>query len=164
MVVLSVIRFVFFVLFVSFVVIPSGKLKERTMRNWQVGVIALALAATVAARVGAQAHPGGGMPPMMAGGDKPSASTVALQKKAQALEAQYKKKPNAKLKLQVAEAEYQEGHALMMDNALGPRLKYRQALTAFRQALKLNPNHKQAKADKDMIEGIYKQMGRPIPQ
>jgi hypothetical protein len=28
----------------------------------------------------------------------------------------------------------------------------------------LNPNHKQAKADRDLIEGIYKQMGRPIPQ
>src|SRR5260221_4418084 len=56
-----------------------------------------------------------------------------------------------------AEAEYQSGHALMMDNALSPRLKYRQALAAFRQALKLNPNHKQAKADRSEERRVGKE-------
>jgi tetratricopeptide (TPR) repeat protein len=134
------------------------------MRSWRWGVAALTLLAALSAPVGAGAQPGGGMPPMMTGGSKPSPPTVALEKKAQQLEAQYKKQPNPKLKLQVAEAEYQKGHALMTDQALSPRLKYRQALAALRQALKLNPNHKQAKADRDMIESIYRQMGRPIPQ
>jgi len=134
------------------------------MRSCRWAMAALLVVATLALPVGTQAQTGGGMPPMMAGGDKPSPQTAALQKKAQQLQAQYKKKPNAKLKQQTAEAEYQYGHALMMDPALSPRLKYRQSLAALRQSLKLNPNHKQAKADKDMIEGIYRQMGRPIPQ
>jgi hypothetical protein len=134
------------------------------MGRWRSGVTTLALMTALVAPLGVVAQPAGGMPPMMAGGSKPSPQTAALQKKAQGLEAQYKKRPNAKLKSQLAEADYQYGHALMMDNALSPRLKYRQSLAALRQALKLNPNHKQAKADRDLIEGIYKQMGRPIPQ
>ena len=134
------------------------------MRSWRWGMAALALLAALATPMRAPAQPAGGMPPMMAGGDKPSPRTTALQKKAQQIEAQYKKKPNPKLRSQLAEADYQYGHALMMDNALSPRLKYRQSLAALRQALKLNPQHKQAKADKDLIEGIYRQMGRPVPQ
>jgi hypothetical protein len=126
--------------------------------------MALALMATLVAPVGVPAQPAGGTPPMMTGGSKPSPQTVALQKKAQQLEAQYKKKPNPKLKSQLAEADYQYGHALMLDNALSPRVKYRQSLTELRKALALNPNHKKAKEDKDLIEGIYRQMGRPIPQ
>src|SRR5262245_53518247 len=129
------------------------------MRSWRGGVMALALMATLVAPVRVSAQPAGGMPPMMAGGSKPSPQTVALQKKAQQLEAQYKKKPNPKLKSQLAEADYQYGHALMTDNALSPRVKYRQSLTELRKALALNPNHKKAKEDKDLIEGIYRQMG-----
>jgi hypothetical protein len=130
------------------------------MRSWRWG-LAVVLLVAVAVPVGAQ---GGGMPPMMAGGSKPSPKTVALGKKADQLLAQYKKKPNAKLKLQAAQAEYEYGHARMFDQALSPREKYRPALFAFRQALKLNPNLKPAQDEKKQIEDIYKQMGRPIPQ
>ena len=97
------------------------------------------------------------------GGDKPSPRTVSLQKKAEQLSAQYKKKPNPRLKTQVAQAWYEYGHARMFDQALSPRQKYRPALQAFREALKYNPAHKQAKAEKDTIENIYRQMGRPVP-
>jgi tetratricopeptide (TPR) repeat protein len=138
------------------------------MRGWREGLsvvmVAVALAAPGLAQVkGAPPMAGG---PMMGGmgGDKPSAKTAALQKKADQLEAQYKKKPNAKLKMQLAQAKYEYGHARMYDSALSPRQKYRPALKAFREALKLNPNHKQAKEDKDAIEKVYKQMGMPIPQ
>jgi hypothetical protein len=130
------------------------------MRSWRWGW-AVVLLVAVAAPVGAQ---GGGMPPMMMGGSKPSPKTVALGKKADQLLAQYKKKPNAKLKLQAAQAEYDYGHARMFDQALSPREKYRPALFAFRQALKLNPNLKPAQVEKKQIEDVYKQMGMPIPQ
>jgi tetratricopeptide (TPR) repeat protein len=122
--------------------------------------VAVVLAA-VAAPVGAHE---GRMPPMMVGGSKPSPKTLALEKKADQILAQYKKKPNARLKLQAAQAEYEYGHARMFDNALSPREKYRPALFAFRQALKLNPNLKPARDEKEAIEKVYKQMGMPIPQ
>jgi hypothetical protein len=125
------------------------------MRSWRLALVVLVLAA-VGTSVSAQ--------PMMMGGDKPSPKTVALQKKADQLMAQYKKKPNPKLKLQAAQAEYEYGHARMFDNALSPRQKYRPALFAFREALKLNPNLKQARQEKDAIENVYKGMGMPIPQ
>jgi hypothetical protein len=118
----------------------------------------------LAAPVEAQVRPGGGMPPMMAGGSKPGPKTIALQKKADQLLAVYKKKPNPKLKMQAAQAEYEYGYARMTDQALSPREKYRPALAAFRETLKLNPNHKQARMWKDKIEEIYKNMGMPVPQ
>lgn len=133
------------------------------MRNWRLGLAAMALAAAVAVPAGAQG-PRAGMPPMMAGGGKPSPKTVALQKKADRLMALYQKKPNPRLRRQAAEAEYEYGHARMFDQALSPREKYRPALFAFREALKLNPNLKPAQAEKKQIEGVYKQMGMPIPQ
>jgi tetratricopeptide (TPR) repeat protein len=137
------------------------------MQRFWWGAIALAMAAAMAAPAGAQ-----GRPPMMGGpmmgrmgSDKPGPKTAALMKKADQLEAKYKKNPkDSKLKLQLAQAKYEYGHARMLDNALSPRNKYRPALKAFREALKLNPDHKQAKADKDMIENIYRQMGMPVPQ
>ncbi len=138
------------------------------MQQLRWGWAALALAAVVATTpVGAQGRPPMVGGPMMGGmgGDKPSPATTALMKKANKIDAQYKKKPNdSKLKMQLAQAKYEYGHALMTDNALGPRIKYRSALKAYREALKLNPGHKQAKADKDMIENIYRSMGRPVPQ
>src|SRR6266851_2933513 len=132
------------------------------MRGWSGGLAAVLLA--VAAPVGAQGPHGAGMPPMMVGGSKPSPKTMALEKKADQLLAQYKKKPNAKLKLQAAQAEYEYGHARMFDQALSPREKYRPALFAFREALKLNPNLKPARDEKKQIEDVYKQMGMPVPQ
>jgi hypothetical protein len=128
------------------------------MRSWTSTLAMMALAAAVTAPAGAQ------QPPMMAGGSKPSPKTVALQKKANHLIALYKKKPNPKLKLQAAQAEYEYGHARMYDNALSPREKYRPALFAFREALKLNPHLKPAQAEKKQIEDVYKSMGMPIPK
>jgi tetratricopeptide (TPR) repeat protein len=137
------------------------------MRHWRSGVLALGLVAMAAAMPGQVANAQAPPPPFFrggaAGGDKPSPKTVQLEKRAVQLSAQYKKKPTPQLKNQAAQAWYEYGHVRMTDNALSPRQKYRPALKAFRQALKLNPNHKQAKAEKDMIESIYRQMGMPIP-
>jgi tetratricopeptide (TPR) repeat protein len=137
------------------------------MQLWRSGWVALGLIVAAGVAVPGQVVNAQGAPPFAGGGmggDKPSPQTAARQKKVSQLGAQYKKKPTPQLKNQLAQAYYDYGHAMMTDGALGPRIKYPGALRAYRQALKLNPNHKQAKADKDMIERIYRQMGRPIPQ
>jgi tetratricopeptide (TPR) repeat protein len=136
------------------------------MRSWRNALVAFTLVVTAVAMpiAGVSAQPQAPFAGGAGGGTTPSPKTAKLQKKAEQLAAQYKKKPNAKLKMETAQAWYDYGHARMYDNALSARNKYRPALTAFREALKLNPNHKQAKADKEMIENIYRQMGMPVPQ
>ena len=85
--------------------------------------------------------------------------------KLKTLEAKLSKQPkDAKLKQQVAEANFQVGHAMMINPELPPRVKYRGALKLFRRALALNPKHAGAAADRKQIEDIYTQMGMPIPQ
>lgn len=48
--------------------------------------------------------------------------------------------------------------------ALGSKEKYPKALRLYREVLKVDPKNKEAKENKDMIEMIYKSMGRPIPK
>lgn len=85
--------------------------------------------------------------------------------KLEALEAKLAKNPkDAKLKMETAEANYQVGYATMTNPDLPPRMKYGTALKKYRRALALNPKHAEAAKNKDLIEGIYRQMGRPIPQ
>ena len=99
---------------------------------------------------------------------KPAASAAGKYDEAglKALEAKLAKNPkDAKLKSQVAEANYQVGHYIEYDKpGLLPREKYRGALKLYRRALALNSEHAKAKFEKDQIESIYKQMGMPIPQ
>jgi tetratricopeptide (TPR) repeat protein len=88
-----------------------------------------------------------------------------LETAAAGFEKQLKAQPNnADLKLKTAEADFQAGHAMMMSEELDRKVKYRGALKYFRRALALNPDHKLAAEEKSLIESIYKQMGRPIPQ
>jgi tetratricopeptide (TPR) repeat protein len=136
------------------------------MKRWTLILTSLTLSGltSLAAPGSSQVVNAQGTPPMMMGGDKPSPKTVKLQQKAGKLEAQYKKKPTSQLKMQLAQAKYEYGHARMYDTALSARQKYRPALKAFREALQLNPNHKQAKADKETIEKVYRDMGMPVPQ
>ena len=54
--------------------------------------------------------------------------------------------------------------ALMADDALPPMRKYPSALREYRKVLALDKTNAKAKANVDQIEGIYKSMGRPIPQ
>ena len=84
---------------------------------------------------------------------------------AQKLEKASKAKPkDAKLKAKAAEAYFQAGHTCMLSAKLSPKGKYRGALVQFRKALAVDPTHKKAAEEKKMIEDIYKQMGRPVPQ
>ena len=98
------------------------------------------------------------------GGDVGAAAHPALAKKVADLEAGYAKNPsNAATKKQLVAAAYNYGHTVMYDPNLPPR-KYRSALKQFRRVLELDPNHAKATAERKMIEDIYRQMGRPIPE
>ncbi len=69
-------------------------------------------------------------------------------------------KPNQKL----ADAHVLLGNAYMYEDSLPPFQKYPSALRQFRGALKYDPENKKAKQNIETIEGIYKSMGRPVPQ
>jgi tetratricopeptide (TPR) repeat protein len=98
---------------------------------------------------------------------KPPAKAAAAkydETKLKALEAKLAKKPSdAKLKSETAEANFQVGYAMMINENLPPRVKYPGALKHYRRALALNPKHAKAAENKKMIEDIYKSMGRPVP-
>jgi tetratricopeptide (TPR) repeat protein len=81
------------------------------------------------------------------------------------LEPALKAKPKS-VEVQKALSEAYTGKAdvLMNNAALPPRQKYPEALRAFRKAVELDKENKKAKDGAEMIEGIYKQMGRPVPR
>jgi tetratricopeptide (TPR) repeat protein len=68
------------------------------------------------------------------------------------------------LKAALAETHYAAGDAAMTNEKLPPFRKYPAALRSFRKVLEYDKNHAKAKTNIATIEGIYKQMGRPIPQ
>lgn len=85
--------------------------------------------------------------------------------KYKAAEAAYLKAPkNAAMKKSFAQANAQLGRATMYDPATPPRTKYPTALNYYRKALALDPANKIARADKKLIEDVYKKMGRPVPK
>jgi hypothetical protein len=89
----------------------------------------------------------------------------ATLKEIEQLEAAYRQNPNdAQAKAKLVSAKYEYGAKLMMDDNVPPRQKYRPALLAFNEVLELDPNHKEAKTNKTMIEDIYRSMGMPIPK
>jgi tetratricopeptide (TPR) repeat protein len=65
---------------------------------------------------------------------------------------------------QLADAHVVLGNGYMYEESLPPFQKYPAALRQFRAALKFDPENKKAKQNIATIEGIYKSMGRPIPQ
>lgn len=128
---------------------------------------ALLLAGALVISAGASLPARAAKPAAKPGAAKPTAPAAKKYDEAQlkALEAKLAKSPkDAKLKAEVAEANYQVGHDTMMNPQLPPRMKYGAALKLLRRSLELNPKHAKAAADKKMIEDVYKQMGRPIPQ
>jgi tetratricopeptide (TPR) repeat protein len=82
-----------------------------------------------------------------------------------ALEPEYKKNPKAAdVKATLAEAHVASGDSFMYNDQLPPRMKYPSALKHYRAALQVDPTNKKAQANIATIEGIYKSMGRPVPQ
>lgn len=64
----------------------------------------------------------------------------------------------------LAEAHLKYGDSFMYNESLPPRQKYRPALKQYREVLTYDPANKDATAKIKLIEGIYKQMGMPVPQ
>lgn len=56
------------------------------------------------------------------------------------------------------------GKYLEYESSLPPREKYPSALRQYRVVLSLDANNTDAKNEASLIESIYNQMGRPIPQ
>ena len=54
--------------------------------------------------------------------------------------------------------------SMMADDSMPPNRKYPAALREYRKVLELDKTNQKAKANVDQIEGIYKSMGRPVPQ
>ena len=82
-----------------------------------------------------------------------------------ALETAYKKNPKStEIKQTLADAYLAKGDSLMNDEQMPPRMKYPGALRAYRQVLTYDKDNKKAQSQIATIEGIYKSMGRPIPQ
>jgi len=74
------------------------------------------------------------------------------------------KTKNADIQKSLVNAYMGKGDALMANPQLPPRQKYPEALRSYRKVLTYDKNNKKAQESVAMIEGIYKQMGRPIPQ
>ena len=80
------------------------------------------------------------------------------------LEAEHKTKPRAEVKKALAETYLAKADSFMYNDALPPRTKYPTALRAYREVLKYDKDNKKAQQGIATIEGIYKSMGRPVPQ
>lgn len=71
---------------------------------------------------------------------------------------------SAEIKKALADAYLGKGDSMMYNESLPPRMKYPGALKAYRSVLTYDANNAKAKQNIATIEGIYKSMGRPIPQ
>jgi tetratricopeptide (TPR) repeat protein len=80
------------------------------------------------------------------------------------LEGAYKAKQSPEVKKALADANMAKGDAFMNDESVPPRVKYPTALRAYREVLKYEKDNKKAQSQIATIEGIYKSMGRPVPQ
>ncbi len=104
--------------------------------------------------------------PMQQGGGKEvsKAQLAKLDKEYKAAEAAYKKAPkDKKVVKKYADASFALGMGTMVGEGLTPREKYTGALKYLRRSVKADPKNKLAKEQIEMIESIYKSMGRPIP-
>lgn len=87
-----------------------------------------------------------------------------LIKKQEAAKIAFTKKPkDAKIRKTYVESNVALGLQYTYSQTVDRKLKYKLALNYLREALKLEPNHKDAKPMYDQIVSIYKSMGRPVP-
>lgn len=89
---------------------------------------------------------------------------IAAKKYDEAITQLEKAKPSPEVKKTLADAYLAKADSMMYNDALPPRVKYPGALKAYREVLKYDKDNKKAKENIASIEGIYKSMGRPIPQ
>jgi hypothetical protein len=96
---------------------------------------------------------------------KADAPTAPNDDKVAELRAAYEKSPgDAALKQKLADATFEDAQYYMYAPTLPPREKYPKALSLYRETVKLDPSNDTARQAIATIEGIYKSMGRPIPE
>jgi hypothetical protein len=82
-----------------------------------------------------------------------------------ALEAANKANPkSAEVRSTLVDALLAKADSIMSDDSAPPRTKYPTALRTYRQVLTVDKDNKKAQSNIATIEGIYKSMGRPVPQ
>jgi tetratricopeptide (TPR) repeat protein len=86
-----------------------------------------------------------------------------LQKKYSITKANYGRHKSASAKKAYVDATVEYALASEETQALDRKVKYRQALRLYREALKIDPTNQPAKVYSDQIIAIYKSMGRPVP-
>lgn len=102
--------------------------------------------------------------------EQPTVEAKALMKEkkfaeaVKLLEDAYAKTKAGEIKKVLVDAYVANGNSFMYNDALPPFQKYPTALRQFRKALELDKENAKAKANIATIEGIYKSMGRPVPQ
>ena len=62
------------------------------------------------------------------------------------------------------DAHMQYANYFMYESTLPPKEKYPSALRQYRMVATLDPSNTEAQQNINLIEGIYNQMGRPVPQ
>ncbi len=101
-------------------------------------------------------------------GGKPELTLKQLQQigtEYKAAKAALSKNPkDAKAKKRFVAAGVKFGHESMMSSVLDRKLKYKQALTVYREVLKVDPKNPVAKQESELIINIYKSLGRPVPK
>ena len=86
-----------------------------------------------------------------------------LTKAADDADAKYQKSKSDEDKKAAVEKQMEAANYLMFQADLPPKQKYRPALKRYRRVLELDPGNKEAAANKQQIEDIYKSMGMEIP-
>jgi tetratricopeptide (TPR) repeat protein len=66
-------------------------------------------------------------------------------------------------KIKIGAAYADRGYVRMNDDAAGPKIKYRKALSDFKKALAADPKNEKATKAKKAIEDVYASMGMPVP-
>ncbi|HRJ27508.1 MAG TPA: hypothetical protein PLO61_08380 [Fimbriimonadaceae bacterium] len=92
------------------------------------------------------------------------AKQAQLDKVYRSAKSTYAKKKTDANKKSLVTATFNLAEWYMYTPVLTPKDKYPAALRYYREVLKLEPQHKQAKASQDTIIQIYKSMGRPVPK
>jgi hypothetical protein len=94
-----------------------------------------------------------------------AASHQDLLQQVEQLESAYQQSPaDAGVKARLIATKYDYATALMADPQVRPMEKYPTALKAFKEILAMEPEHAKAAEQKQVIEDIYRSMGRPVPQ
>jgi len=87
-----------------------------------------------------------------------------LTKAANDFDKVYEKNKSEANKKEYIEKHLAAGIYLTYEANLNPKEKYGPALKHFKKVLEADPDNAEAKQNKEQIESIYEQMGRPIPQ